>query len=80
MRPSYDELIAFALALPSAERALLAVRLTDSLREDEADSLEAVERSWLEEAKRRLAEMETGAVEGIDIDDALARVRESLKR
>jgi putative addiction module component (TIGR02574 family) len=47
-----------ALQLPEEERAELALRLLDSVGEP----AEAVECAWIEEAKRRLAEIQRGEV------------------
>lgn len=39
---------------------------------------EDVESLWLEEAQRRFRELQSGAVEGVPLDDVLDRVRSRL--
>jgi hypothetical protein len=67
------------LNLPQAERARLAHRLIVSLDEDiPAD--EGVEAAWLEEVRRRDAEIERGEVQPIPADEAMRQVDEALKQ
>jgi putative addiction module component (TIGR02574 family) len=69
------ELESQALKLPSRARALLARRLISSLDEGtDADS----ERLWVEEAERRLDELDSGKVAGIRADRVFAEVRSTL--
>ncbi len=63
-----------ALKLTPGERAALAQRLLASLDED-AD----IEEAWAAEVERRIADVESGAVQVIPIAEALARVRAALK-
>jgi len=63
-----------ALKLTSAERAALAQLLLASLDEDTE-----IEEAWAAEAERRIADVESGAVQVIPISEALAQVRASLK-
>lgn len=63
-----------ALKLTSGERAAFAQMLLASLDED-AEIVAA----WAVETERRLAEIESGAVQAIPIADALAQVRAALK-
>ena len=63
-----------ALKLTTGERAAFAQMLLASLDED-AEIVEA----WALETERRLAEIESGAVQAIPIADALAQVRAALK-
>ena len=63
-----------ALQLTSGERAAFAQILLASLDEDAE-----IEEAWAAETERRIAEIESGAVQVISIADALAQVRESLK-
>ena len=63
-----------ALKLTTGERAAFAQMLLASLDED-AETEEA----WAVETERRLAEIESGAVQAIPIADALAQVRAALK-
>jgi len=62
------------LKLTPGERAALAQRLLASLDED-ADTEDA----WAAEVERRIADVESGAVQVIPIAEALARVRAALK-
>ena len=63
-----------ALKLTHGERAALAQRLLASLDEDSE-----IEDAWAAEIERRIADVESGAVQVIPIADALARVRAALK-
>jgi putative addiction module component (TIGR02574 family) len=63
-----------ALRLTPGERASLAQRLLASL---EVDS--EIEEAWAAGVERRIAEVESGAVQAIPISEALAQVRASLK-
>jgi len=69
------DLEARVLGLPSKARARLAERLLASLegeRDADADSL------WLEEAERRLDEIEAGRVETVAASEAIQKSRSSL--
>ncbi len=59
-----------ALQLPTEDRADLALRLLDSMGEP-ADQ---VERAWIEEAKRRLAEIERGEVHTVPWPEAREQI------
>jgi len=63
-----------ALKLTPGERAALAQRLLASLDEDAE-----IEEAWAVEVERRIAEVESGALQVIPIAEALARVRATLK-
>jgi len=63
-----------ALRLTPSERAALAQRLLASLDEDAE-----IEEAWAAEVERRIADVESGAVQVIPIAEALARVRAALK-
>jgi putative addiction module component (TIGR02574 family) len=63
-----------ALKLTPGEREALAQRLLASLDEDAE-----IEDAWAAEIERRIAEVESGAVQVIPIAEALARVRATLK-
>ena len=63
-----------ALKLTTGERAAFAQMLLASLDEDAE-----IEEAWAVETERRLAEIESGAVQAIPIADALAQVRTALK-
>jgi putative addiction module component (TIGR02574 family) len=74
MDTELEKLEAEALKLAPAERAALAQRLLASLEEDAE-----IEDAWAQEVERRIAEVESGAVQVIPIEEALARVRAALK-
>ena len=63
-----------ALKLTPGEREALAQWLLASLDEDAE-----IEDAWAAEIERRIAEVESGAVQVIPIAEALARVRATLK-
>ena len=63
-----------ALKLTLGERAALAQRLLASLDKDAE-----IEDAWAAEIERRIADVESGAVQVIPIAEALARVRAALK-
>ena len=77
MATSYDEIIADAMKLPLKDRVRLAQRLASSL-DDEVET--GVEALWFAEAERRLEELRTGKVEGIDSDEAFRNARKALER
>jgi putative addiction module component (TIGR02574 family) len=74
MDAEIDKLEAEALKLAPGARAALAQRLLASLEEDAE-----IEEAWAVEIERRIAEVESGAVQVIPIEEALARVRASLE-
>ena len=74
METELEKLEAEALKLTAGERAALAQRLLASL-EDDAE----IDEAWAVEVERRIAEVESGAVQLIPIEEALARVRAALK-
>ena len=63
-----------ALKLTPSERAALAQRLLTSLEEDSE-----IEDAWAAELDRRIAEVESGAVQVVPIAEALAQIRAKLK-
>ncbi len=63
-----------AMKLTPGERAALAQRLLASLDEDSE-----IEEAWAVEVERRIADVESGAVQVIPMDEALAQVRAALK-
>ena len=70
------ELESKALRLPRRERARLAQRLISSLdRELDAD----VEKLWLQEAERRLAELKSGKIAGIPAEKVIRKARSTLR-
>ena len=77
MATSYDEIIADAMKLPLKDRVRLAQQLASRL-DDEVET--GVEALWFAEAERRLEELRTGKVEGIDSDEAFRNARKALER
>ncbi len=65
-----------ALNLPPKERARLAERLIASL---DAESDADAEQLWLEEAERRLDELESGKVSGIPAEEVFRKARSTLR-
>ena len=65
------------LGLPEAERARLAHRLIVSL-DAGVQPDHGVDAAWLEEAKRRDAEIERGEVQTIPAEEAMRRAHEAL--
>ena len=68
-----EMLEAEALKLTSGERAAFAQLLLASLDEDAE-----IEDAWATEVERRIAEVESGAVQVVPIAEALAQVRATL--
>lgn len=73
METALELLEAEALKLTPGERAALAQRLLASLDEDEE-----IEEAWAVEVERRIADVESGAIQVIPLDQALAQVRSAL--
>jgi putative addiction module component (TIGR02574 family) len=65
-----DQLEQEVLKLPAEARARLAERIISSL-DDEAE----IELEWLQEVRRRDAELDSGALAAIPMEDALTSVR-----
>lgn len=74
MATTVDSLFQEALQLPEESRMTLVEKLIVSAR-----SYEEVEQAQVSEAQARLAEMRSGAVQGVPVEDAFRRVRESLE-
>jgi len=74
MDTQLEILEAEALKLAPGERAALAQRLLASL-----DGDAEIEEAWAAEIERRIADVESGAVQVIPIAEALAQVRAALK-
>ena len=73
----FDEIVADAMKLPLRDRVRLAQRLVSSLD----DQIETdVEPLWAAEAERRLEELRTGRVKGIDAAEAFRKAHEALER
>ncbi len=71
-----SKLEAEALKLPPEQRARLAERLISSL--DEAADPDS-EDLWIQEAERRLEELESGRVEPIPAERVVEKARSSLR-
>jgi hypothetical protein len=72
-----EKLYQDALALPSETRVELTERLVASLADDVPAE---IRRAHIEEVRKRIAQVESGEVELIPGDEALARVRNVLGR
>jgi hypothetical protein len=70
-----EELEAEIKKLDLKDRALLAKRIVESL--DELSETE-IESLWVEEAERRLGEMDKGMVSEIPAEEALRRARAAI--
>jgi len=77
MSTKVEQLAEQAMNLPGESRARLADLLVESL---DADTLTEIDQLWLSEAKRRRDEVRAGKVQTIPGDQALQRVRDSLRR
>ena len=77
MSSNFDQLTADAMKLPLRDRVQLAQRLVSTLDDEVEGDTEAL---WFAEAERRLEELRTGKVQGIDSDDAFRTAREALSR
>jgi putative addiction module component (TIGR02574 family) len=77
MSSNLDQLTADAMKLPLRDRVQLAQRLVSTLDDDIEGGVEGL---WFAEAERRLEELHSGKVEGVDSDDAFRTAREALKR
>lgn len=76
MSTNLDQLTADAMKLPLRDRVQLAQRLISTLDgEVEADT----EALWFAEAERRLDELRSGKIQGIDSDAAFRTAREALE-
>jgi hypothetical protein len=67
-----DEIMREALALDAETRASMAHELLSSL---ESLSEDEVERLWIEEARRRSADVKVGRARSVPADDSIARAR-----
>jgi len=77
MSTQFDRVAADAMKLPVRERVRLAQQLVSTI-DDQSDT--EVEKLWFNEAERRLEELRTGKVEGINADEAFRMAREDLAR
>lgn len=67
-----EDVLVAALRLPTDARAALAAELIQSLDQEEAD--EGIDDAWADEIRRRLEEVDTGAVTPIPWPDARRRL------
>lgn len=79
MQPSYEEVEKLAYALPEDQRIRLANSLYESVGDEERASEAEIEAAWGDEIKRRLDEIDSGAVELIPMEDVLARMNARRK-
>ena len=77
MKTRWDEIAADAMRLPLRDRVKLAQRLVSSLDDQVETDAEAL---WIAEAERRLDELRTGAVKGIDAAEVFRKAHEALQR
>jgi putative addiction module component (TIGR02574 family) len=77
MATSVEELARLAMSLPREAREQLVDILVESLDADEPGPFDQL---WLDEAKRRRDEIRSGCVQGIPGEEALQRVRDSLRK
>jgi putative addiction module component (TIGR02574 family) len=75
MNTQFDQVAADAMKLPVRDRVRLAQQLVSTL-DDEPET--DVEELWFVEAKRRLEELHTGKIKGIDADEAFRMAREDF--
>ncbi len=76
MNTPFDEILADGMRLPLRDRVRLAQRLVSSLDDEGETDVEAL---WAAEAERRLEELRTGRVKGIDAAEAFRKVHEALE-
>ncbi len=76
MPMSVDQILAEARQLPDAQRAELFDRLlVESFSPDEA-----IDRTWTEEIRHRLSDIESGREKGVDGEEVLAEIRRIVGR
>ena len=73
MSTHFDEIVNDAMKLPPRDRVRLAQRLTSSL-DDQFET--GVESLWEAEAERRLQELHSGAVTGIEAEESFRKINE----
>ena len=77
MSTDLDQLTADAMKLPLRDRVRLAQRLVSTIDDEVETDTEAL---WFAEAERRLEELRSAKVQGIDSEDVFRTAREALKR
>ena len=70
------ELLKKALSLPVSERADLAGSLIESLDDTQDESVEA---AWDEEVARRMADIDSGGVKPVSLEEARRRLLSALE-
>ncbi len=70
------EIIEEAESLPVEERAMVIDSLLRSLNSSSTE----IDREWLKVAKRRLAELRSGAVKSIPGDEVFRKIRERFEK
>jgi len=76
MTQDVSELLKKALTLPVAERAELAGSLIESLDRTEDESVEA---AWDEEIGRRMADLDSGGVQPVAVEEARRRLSSAIE-
>ena len=76
MSTTWEQLAEQAMALSTESRARLADRLVESL---DVEELGSIDRMWTAEAIRRRDEVRAGRVKPINGEEALRKVRDSLR-
>ena len=76
MTSTAEKVLEDALALPEAERRLVAERLLDTVL---GDDREAVAQAWADEAIRRAGALERGEVAALDGETATAGLESKLR-
>ena len=79
MDTSAGEILKQALALPSEARAALADSLLDSL-ETEGEEDEHARQKWLDEIRKRVAELDSGAVQTIAWPEVRVRLNHQIQK
>jgi putative addiction module component (TIGR02574 family) len=76
MSTDFAELEAQAMKLSPQERLRLADHLLASLTEEASEEIDA---AWAEELERRMADIESGRVPTVSLEDALRSARAALR-
>ena len=77
MATTVEELAKKAMSLPGELRAQLADMLVESL---EGEDIGEVQEAWIAEAKRRRDEVRDGKVATVPGEEALRKVRDSIRQ
>jgi hypothetical protein len=77
MTTTVEQLAEQAMSLPTESRARLADLLVESL---DANDLGPIDRIWAAEAIRRRDEVRAGCAQAIPGDEALRKVRDTVRR